>query len=60
MLEECMGVQDLVRHDRYDSWEAVITGGKGEDTMGKYSNLPMLKKHFEVMKGKGVVTKEKG
>ncbi len=55
-----MGVQDLVRHDRYDSWEAVITGGKGEDTMGKYSNLPMLKKHFEVMKGKGVVTKEKG
>ncbi len=37
-----MGVED----GRYDRVEALITEGKGEDTMGIYSNLPILKKMF--------------
>ncbi len=37
-----MGVKDV----RSDSGEAVSTGGQGEDTMGKYLNMSMLKNCF--------------
>ncbi len=41
MLEERMGAEDV----RYDSGEAVMTGGKGEYTMGnilKFANIKNL------------------
>jgi hypothetical protein len=39
MLEERRGVEDV----GYDSGEAELTWGKGEDTMGKCLNLPKQK-----------------